>query len=221
MKFTTASGQLAAEFNPFDEDYLAEILEAVTVAWSRIKPPKQRDWEDDITNRLAGHLSNVSPFTDLPYAIDAQKTLLDLNGKILGRLDLHFRHCHSRRDYFAFETKRLHVTSPGGRFSPEYHEYVGDPGMMAFIEGQYSKNLPAGGMLGYVMDGETNKAWDGLATRIESRRQELKLGVSSKLTKSNLSHIEASGMFGTLLGETAHQIAHKLRLFHLLLPVAN
>ena len=26
-------GQLAAEFNPFGADYLAEILEAVAVAW--------------------------------------------------------------------------------------------------------------------------------------------------------------------------------------------
>jgi hypothetical protein len=219
MKFYSSSGQLSPEFNPFGEDYLAEILEAVAMAWSRMKQPKRNEWEDPITYRLAGRLQNDPIFNELPYDVVPQHWLLGLNGERLGRLDLRFKHRQSQRDYFAFESKRLHVTYPGGSISPEYGDYVGEPGMMAFIEGQYSKKLPAGGIFGYVMDGETNKAWDGLATRIEARRQELKLGASSKLLKSKLSHIEASGMPGTLLGETAHQIAHKLRLFHLLLPV--
>jgi hypothetical protein len=214
-------GQLASEFNPFGEDYLAEILEAVAVAWSRMKQPNRNEWEDPITYRLAGRLQNDPIFNELPYDIVPQHWLLGLNGERLGRLDLRFKHRQSQRDYFAFESKRLHVTYPGGSISPEYGDYAGEPGMMAFIEGQYSKSLPDGGMLGYVMDGDTSKAWSGLATRIEARRQELKLGASSKLTKSKLSHIEASGMLGTLLGETAHQIGYKLRLFHLLLPVAK
>ena len=214
-------GQLASEFNPFGEDYLAEILEAVAVAWSRMKQPNRNEWEDPITYRLAGRLQNDPIFNELPYDIVPQHWLLGLNGERLGRLDLRFKHRQSQRDYFAFESKRLHVTYPGGSISPEYGDYVGEPDMMAFIEGQYSKSLPDGGMLGYVMDGDTSKAWSGLTTRIETRRQELKLGTSSKLTKSKLSHIEASGMLGTLLGETAHQIGYKLRLFHLLLPVAK
>lgn len=221
MRFTGSSGQLAREFNPFREDYLAEILETVAVAWSRMKQPKRNEWEDPITYRLAGRLQNDPIFNEVPYDIVPQHWLLGLNGERLGRLDLRFKHRQSQRDYFAFESKRLHVTYPGGSISPEYGDYAGEPGMMAFIEGQYSKNLPAGGMLGYVMDGETSKAWGGLATRIEARREELKLGASSKLTKSKLSHIEASGISGTLLGETAHQIGHQLRLFHLLLPVTN
>ena len=90
---------------------------------------------------------------------------------------------------------------------------------MAFVEGQYSKGLSAGGMLGYVMDGETKKAWDGLEARIEKRRGELKLTPATKFAKSPLSHIEAKGMKDTLLGETMHQLKSKLRLFHLLLPV--
>ena len=214
-------GQLASEFNPFGEDYLAEILEAVAVAWSRMKQPNRNEWEDPITYRLAGRLQNDPIFNELPYDIVPQHWLLGLNGERLGRLDLRFKHRQSQRDYFAFESKRLHVTYPGGSISPEYGDYVGEPDMMAFIEGQYSKSLPDGGMLGYVLDGDTSKAWSGLTTRIETRRQELKLGTSSKLTKSKLSHIEASGMQGTLLGETAHQIGYKLRLFHLLLPVAK
>ena len=214
-------GQLAAEFNPFGADYLAEILEAVAVAWSRMKMPKLKEWEDPITYRLAGRLQNDPIFGELPYDVVPQHWLLGLNGERLGRLDLRFKHRQSQRDYFAFESKRLHVTYPGGTVSAEYPDYVGEPGMMAFIEGQYSKNLPAAGMLGYVMDGDTGKAWNGLAARIESRRKELKLGAASRLAKSKMPHVEAKGLPGTLLGETAHQIGHALRLFHLLLPVTN
>src|ERR1035441_10229988 len=222
MRFIYSSGQLDPEFNPFfGEDYLAQIMEAVARAWRQMPQPKPTEIENRITSRLAGWLLNAPGFAgELPFHVVPQHQLPDITGKILGQLDICFKHLQSTRDYFAVEAKRLHVAYGSG-MRPEYLRLVGNEGMKAFIEGQYSKNLPAGGMLGYVMDGDTPKAWSGLATRIEGRRQELKLGASSKLTKSKLSHIEASGMSGTLLGETAHQIGYKLRLFHLLLPVAK
>jgi len=112
------------------------------------------------------------------------------------------------------------VTYPGGGFSTEYPTYVGDEGMMAFIEGQYSKGLLAGGMLGYVMDGKAETAWIGLDKRIDAQRNPLKLAASNRLTKSGLSNAIAKGIDGTHLGETEHDLAtHHLRLFHLLLPI--
>jgi hypothetical protein len=126
-------------------------------------------------------LLNDPAFRDLPYDIVPQHQLTELSGRILGLLDLHFKHRQSQRDYFAFEAKRLHVTRPGGSFSNEHSIYVGNEGMMAFVDGQYSKGLPAGGMLGYVMDGKTKKAWDGLEAHIEKRRGELKLIPASNL----------------------------------------
>jgi hypothetical protein len=145
---------------------------------------------------------------------------LGLDGERLGRLDLRFKHRHSQLDYFAFESKRLHVTYPGGRFSTEYPIYAGDDGMMAFINGQYSKGFLAGGMLGYVMDGKVDSAWSGLEQGVELRRTPLKLIDSSKLVKSVLSNAIANAMDGTHLGETEHDLdTHHLRLFHLLLPV--
>ncbi len=82
----------------------------------------------------------------------------EFKGERLGRLDLRFKHRHSQRVYFAFEAKRLHVTYPSGKFSVEYTTYAGDDGLMAFVEGQYAKGFPACGMLGYVMDGDSDKA---------------------------------------------------------------
>ena len=214
------NGRLEPKFNPFDDDYLAEILEAAAVAWNRMKHPTASEIEDRITRRLAGRLANDPHFAELPYDVIAQCCLLGLNGDYLGRLDLRFKYRHSQSDYFVFESKRLHVTYPGGSFSTEYPTYAGDDGMMAFIEGQYSKGLLAGGMLGYVMDGKVDTAWDGLAQRIEVRRSPLKLIESSKLAKSVLSKAIAKGMEGSHLGETEHDLeTHHLRLFHLLLPV--
>jgi hypothetical protein len=221
MRLYDSSGQLASEFNPFEEDYLAEILEAVAVAWRQMPKPKRNEIENKITSRLAGWLMNAPDFVGrLPFHIIPQYEIPDLQGKILGRLDICFKYMQTTREYFAFEAKRLHVSYPGGKIEPEYRDYVGDPGMMAFIEGQYSKNLPAGGMLGYIMDGDTQKAWSGLGARIENHRGELKLTSSSKFSKSLLSQVQEKGMQGTLLGETSHQLEHQLRLFHLLLPVA-
>jgi hypothetical protein len=213
------NGTLAQKFNPFEDDYLWEILEATALAWSCMKHPDRNEIEDRITFRVAGRLANDPRFAELPYDVVAQFWLLGLNGERLGRVDLRFKHRQSQRDYFAFEAKRLHVSYPSGP-STEYPVYVGDDGMMAFIEGQYSKGLLAGGMLGYVMDDKTDKAWTGLEARIEAQRTPLKLVGGSKLVQSVLFEAIAKGIKGTHLGETKHGLGtHELRLFHLLLPV--
>lgn len=213
-------GRLEDRFNPFDDDYLAEILEATATAWARMEHPERGEIEDRITFRLAGRLAHDTCFADLPYDIVPQSWLLGLNGERLGRLDLRFKHRYSKRDYFAFEAKRLHVTYPGGGFSPEYSVYVGDNGMMAFIVGQYAGGLAAGGMLGYIMDGRSDRAWSGLGSSIDAQRKSLKLAGGSSLTGSVLVNAITNEVDGVHLGETDHSLgSHRLRLFHLLLPV--
>jgi len=70
-----------------------------------------------------------------------------------------------RSTLFPYTTlfRSLHVMYPGGSFSTEYSSYAGDDGMMAFVQGYYSKGLQACGMLGYIMDGKSDAAWVGLA----------------------------------------------------------
>lgn len=172
MKFGETSGRLEVEFNPFSDEFILEILQAVVDAWGRMRLPEPGEFEDRITFRLAARLLNDPLFRDLPYDIVPQYWLLGPDGQRLGRLDLRFKHRCSRRDYFAFESKRLHVRHPGGE------------GMGAFIKGQYSVNLPAAGMLGYVMDGYAQKAWNGLMASIEAKRTELRLPASSRLVES-------------------------------------
>ena len=213
-------GHLETKFNPFEQNYLAEIVGATALAWSRMKHPGKCELEDGITRRLAGRLVNDRHFADLPYDITTQHWLLGLHGESLGRLDIRFKHRSSQSDYFALEAKRLHVTYPGGSNSTEYSTYVGDDGMMAFVSGYYSKGICASGMLGYVMDGESPKAFQGLEKRIGANRQSLRLAANSKFILSALGHTIMNAMEGTLLAETDHDLGtHRLRVLHMILPV--
>jgi hypothetical protein len=220
MKFGETSGRIEIEFNPFTDEFILEILQAVAKAWGRMRHPESGEFEDRITFRLAGRLLHDPFFRDLPYDIVPQYWLLGMDGQRLGRLDLRFKHRNSHRDYFAFESKRLHVRYPGGSDSPEYSVYTGGEGMGAFISGQYSVNLLAAGMLGYVMDANTTKAWNGLVTSIHSRREVLRLPPSSQLVESQFKAQIQACLPGICLGETEHALVSRaLRLFHLLLPV--
>jgi hypothetical protein len=222
MTLRNFTGRLDPKFNPFAEDYLAEILEATAVAWARMKQPGRNEIEDRITFRLAGQITNDTHFAELPYVVVPQFWLVGLQGQRLGRLDLYFKHRNSQRDYFAYESKRLHVNYPGGSSSTEYSTYAGNDGMMAFVNEYYSKGLGACGMLGYVMDGRSDVAWDGLGRVIEGRHMSLKLTGSCKLEKSSLARVIAKGASGTHLGETAHDLgSYRLRIFHLILPVTG
>lgn len=223
MSARTLVGRLEPKFNPFDEDYLGEIIEAIVLAWAKMKQPPRNDIEDRITFRLAGRLANDAKFSDLPYDVVPQYWLLGLNGERLGRLDLRFKHRSSQRDYFAFEAKRLHVKYPGGKFSTEYPTYAGAKGMMSFVTGYYSKRLPACGMIGYVMDSDSDRAWNGIEKRINAWRLPLKLTMGCQLKKSTICQTLLNGKsIGIHLGETEHDLgSHRLLLLHLLLPVLS
>jgi len=239
MRFASATGLLAPEFDPFADNVLREIVEAVMAAWSRMRrftaEEIRKKWfakgrkkkgscpvephENWITDRLAGRIQNDPIFRSLPFDVEAQKRLLDIDGNEPGRIDLYFKHRHSGRDYFAFEAKRLHVSYPGGTRSAEYHVYTSDEGMEAYTQGQYSEGCPAAGMLAYVMDGETATAWQGLSASIQSRRQQLMLDQDGELITSPLIADTGPYRAGAFLGETIHRLTYRvLKLYHLVLP---
>ena len=218
MRFAVNSGRLEPEFNPFTHEFLEEILRAVAHAWARMKRPKSDEIEDRITFRLAGRLQNDPIFRNLPYDIVPQYWLLGIDGRRLGRLDLRFKHRNSQKDYFAFESKRLHVRYPGGSFGSEYSVYSGVAGMGAFLDGLYSGDLPAAGMLGYVMDGDTERARQGMMRNLVNRQTELNLQ-NATLALASFSLDAQNSLGGTLLMESKHQLSERqLRLFHMLLP---
>ncbi len=218
MRIETISGQINPKFNPFTESYVREIILAIALAWSRMPNPPADEIEDRITFRLAGRLQNDFDFRELPFDVVPQYWILDLHGRRLGRLDLRFKHVQSRRDYFAFEAKRLHVAFPSG-FKTEHSVYVGEEGMMCFVTRKYSAGLSHAGMLAYVMDSDIPRAWNGLLGVIENNRNSLKLCNGSQFIASVIDDITTSLIATARVGETAHALDNgPMTITHLLLP---
>lgn len=217
---TSFWGNLDPQFNPFAEDELSEIIRMTATAWAQMKQPPKSELEDSITFRVAGRIANDPDFAESPYDVVAQFWVLGLDGQRLGRIDLRFQHRHSKRLYFAFEAKRLHVRYPKGKVSTEYATYAGPEGMLAFVDETYSKGFATGGMLGYVMDGRSHDAVNGLGTKIEEKKVELKLSPNTSFGPSGLAQIPPTALSGTFLRETSHHLStHTLRMLHLIVPV--
>jgi hypothetical protein len=112
--------------------------------------------EDEITRRLVFHLRK-DPETRRLGAIHCQLTLLEeqQQGDVVtkGYIDMAIVLGKNPECYVAFECKRLNVVTHG-RLSSLASAYV-EHGMRRYVCAQYARDLPLGGMIGYVLDGNT------------------------------------------------------------------
>jgi hypothetical protein len=77
-------------------------------------------------------------------------------------------------------------------------------GMMRFVTGQYAPLMETSAMLGYVFDGEIDKARSGLDKYILGKAKELKLKPPERLVRSPILQDKP-------IDETCHDF--KMRLF--------
>ncbi len=134
-----------------------------------------------------------------------------------GRLDFRFLYSTEERQpwpYFAIEAKRLHVTFPSGR-DPCVSEYVTrNQGMMCFIDQRYAKGLVSGGMLGYVFDGDVDRARVSVAVAIEKHGDKLKCVPPFAMVASAIVPGDSR------VSETTHHLPHgDFTIYHLFVPV--
>lgn len=107
-----------------------------------------------------------------------------------------------------FESKRLNAPDSNAG------EYVGKSGMMCFVTGKYSRGMPLGGMIGYVMDGDLPRAHRNVLRAIQREREALRISPGGDFQPTPLLPDS------TWHGETHHQRADGvIAVFHLLLPV--
>jgi hypothetical protein len=126
-----------------------------------------------------------------------------------GRVDIRFSCGHDDDVYLAFECKRLRI-SRKKHLDSGTTQYV-ENGMMRFIVGKYSKGLPDGGMVAYVMDGNVSAAIDAVGNAIESSKQ---IAAMSRPTKSRYLPAAPS------VQESVHRIeGRELILQHVFLAV--
>ncbi len=79
--------------------------------------------------------------------------------------------------YISYECKRLNiVTKKGKRKASLAGAYV-EQGVIRYATAKYSEKLPYGCMIGYVMDGEKNFAFQQIASALRKRKKSINLEV--------------------------------------------
>jgi hypothetical protein len=202
----------------FPEGFVPEILELLQATWEKLKFPRDVRLEPRITNLLSRAIEEEYTREGKEWYVHPEIKEADpITGKEISRTDIRLYHrgIPGQQLYFAFEAKRLHVEA-SDRTRGGYSEYVGVDGMMCFITGKYSKAAPAGGMLGYVMDGDLERAARGISEAIRDRSVDLKLVSGGEYRFSPLMALRKWN------GETHHRRRTELlTIYHLLLSVPN
>jgi hypothetical protein len=204
----------------FPEEEIPFILAAVLRSGERLKKLSDNELENHLNDRLRDIIVCYPDFRKRPVEIQRETPLYDparKRGRPLGRPDLQFIYSTGYNKpwpYFAIEAKRLHVTFASGWQSLVSEYVTGHQGMMCFIEERYAKNLSSGGMLGYVFDGETDKARASIAACIENNYQKLHCCKTNSFKSSDVQ------IPNQTINESVHQRSNgALILYHLLVPV--
>lgn len=202
----------------FPEGFVPEILELLLATWKKLRLRHDVRLEPRITNLLNRALEEEYTRQGKAWYVHPEIKEADpVTGKEISRTDIRFYHrdIPGQKLYFALEAKRLHVESVGCTRGA-YSEYVGVDGMMCFVTGKYSEIAPAGGMIGYIMDGKLEQAAKGIGAAVGSRAAELKLAKGTRYQASKLMPQHPWN------GETRHRRkSGAFTMYHVLLSVPN
>ncbi len=138
-------------------------------------------------------------------------------GTELGRNDIRFyppKNC-GQTVYFTVEAKRLRVKTEHG-FVHLADKYVKE-GIMRFVDCKYSKSIPCGGMMGYVMDNQISQAFEAVRKEIASNCEVLKMQTTKniQIPSKALPDYEWSA-------DTLHDRTNEIfNLYHVLLGVPS
>ncbi|MGA8029253.1 MAG: hypothetical protein WB992_19100 [Bryobacteraceae bacterium] len=133
---------------------------------------KARRTENYITRRLVRWIRRDDRIRDSFLQVESQRELLeddpDPDCGPQGYLDIAILFWVGRDNLcLAIECKRLNVLDKDGQRDSLANEYV-RKGMLRFVTGQYAPDLPVGGMIGYVMDGDMPFAFSAVKGKIQA-----------------------------------------------------
>jgi len=194
----------------FPASLVPQIIHLVLDSWKGFSTSQTH--EVKMTQEFFVVLERNQESSKLPFLIDIEIILPNKNGtKQRGRLDIRFIHGHRRKIYFSIECKRLRVNPPSG-FKSLAGDYV-EEGMYRYFNGQYAQGLDKGGMLGYVMDGNVDKAIKDVKRAIEKCRPKFPLKMDGTI------HCSTS-VSSPWVQETLHKYGPKSQfiLYHVFLP---
>ena len=191
------------------------MSEAIEAAWPICIRPLQTKkdamtHEDHITEHLVQALKRTKK---VPGRIEYQHVLLiedaDGNVSLSSSIDFVLTVGDDEEVYLAYECKRLNVPY-AARVRSLCAPYVKE-GLMRFVTGQYSNGLPMAMMIGYVMNGDNDRARRGLRKAMKARTATLGL-------TSEQDHPSVPG--GSTRFSSTHTCrpGHSMRVEHYLLP---
>ena len=186
-----------------------QILASVIEAWEGMPLPAHDEGEDNITIALCRALQQNRTARGLMFQIRTQVVELDpVPGEDFGRMDIVFIPLIPREDiYFCLENKRLNVVKNGKTraYASEYVKF----GMFRFVTGQYSKAVRHGGMIGYVLDGDIDRAMTNIEKNIKKQHSALGMVAPGSFLPSTSLKGDARAH------ETHHRRAHETQLFRI------
>lgn len=170
----------------FEQDLIPAVLTLVIAAWDQIEKPVQDAREDDISKRLYLALVNGKDRNTHAFLIRYQDVEVDVDlSKESGRKDIvFFPSLFDEPIYFCLEAKRLNALVSGQRKSLA-DEYVKE-GMQRFVEKKYSRHVRHGGMLGYVLDGDIDRAIANVSNCIRLHQAALRMEGPAELLRSRI-----------------------------------
>jgi hypothetical protein len=195
-------------------DLLPGLFDLIIQSWKTFTQPSPYDLEVPITKRFCVHLENSKDRSIHLFRIDWDPNILDDSATNIGRIDIRITHGYDANEYFSFECKRLNLTDKKGKWSSLAGEYV-DDGVMRYINQQYSGG-DNGGMIGYVMDGDTMKAINFVNDAIQKRKDKLCINHKAQLKISSVRPKCKQTK------ETEHSIkSGAFTVHHIFLPITN
>lgn len=196
----------------FAQDLIPSVFGLVLETWGLIERPAADEREDHTTVRLFSAMVKAKDRSRHSFLIRYQDVEVDFDlDKETGRKDIvFFPPLNEEEIYFCLEAKRLNVVTNDVRKSLA-DEYVKE-GMQRFIDRKYSRRICHGGMLGYVLDGDVDRAMTNVANNIRANCQPLRMQAPGDWTASTIRPADAH------IKETRHQRAEPtapIRMHHL------
>jgi hypothetical protein len=199
----------AADWNDFfQQSLIPAVLSLVVSAWDRMEKPAQTAHEDAISVQLYTALITGKDRNRHAFLIRYQDVEVDTDlMKVTGKKDIVVFPTTLEEIYFCLEAKRLNALISGVRRSLA-DEYVRE-GMQRFVDGKYSRFIRHGGMLGYVLDGQVDRALRNVEMNIQAYARELEMTLPGHFLPSSVRPNDPSAK------ETHHYRSHETAVFHI------
>jgi len=214
------SHQASAWISLLPDDDIPFILTCILRCGSVLRKKKAQEREDHLSDRLRKLVYRDEAFRNSKLRVDREIPVYDNDEEgqesPIGRIDFRFLNPHRDTEWcFTVEAKRLHVVYPKKGWKSYVSEYAtGHQGMMCFITQRYSRGLYNGAMLGYVFDGEIEKARGAIKTAIEENNLQLKHKLKPGFGPSTIQYD------GAVISESVHELDHgDFTIYHLFLAV--